>query len=157
MTINWDAVSAIAASISALAVVFAMLQLRATKRIGQLQFEDQLAKEYRELAARIPTKAMLGGRLSRQEYQEAFDELFHYIDLSNEQCMLRKHGRVRKEVWDNWREGIESNLKLPAFAQAWNEIKKRTESFKELRNLEENFNRDPFERGIVAWSRRWCW
>lgn len=137
-------ISAFAAVVSAVGVIFVWMQLITAKDLAQLQFEDGLAKEYRELASRIPTKALLGSRLSPKEYKAAFDELFHYIDLSNEQCMLRKHGRVSKDVWDNWCSGIEANLKLPAFAKAWNDIKGRTGSFSELRDLEKNFKKDPF-------------
>lgn len=91
------------------------VELEQTKNIAQLQFEDGLAKEYRELTSRIPTKAMLGARLSPREYAGAFDELFRYVDLSNEQIMLRKHERISPEVWVSWCSGIEFNLALPAF------------------------------------------
>ncbi len=77
-------VSAVAAVGAAVGVVFAYRQLLTSKEIAQLQFEDSLAKEYRELAGRLPTKALLGEKLSDLEYAKSFDELFHYIDLSNE-------------------------------------------------------------------------
>jgi hypothetical protein len=153
MDINWNAISAIATSVSALAVIFAMLQLRLTKRVSQLQFEDSLAKEYRELAGRIPPKALLGGKLSREEYKRTYDELFHYIDLSNEQCMLRSQGRVNRQVWKSWLQGIETNLKLQAFSQVWTDVKGRTENFRELRELEKDFSKDPFKGGFLAWIR----
>ena len=41
--VKWtDVVSVVAASVSAFAVIFAMLQLRTTKAINQLEFEDGL-------------------------------------------------------------------------------------------------------------------
>ncbi len=144
MEINWNAVSAIAASVSALAVIFAMLQLRETKGVNQLQFEDGLAKEYRELVSRIPTQALLGTGLSPKEYAAAFDELFRYIDLSNEQVTLRMNRRISLEVWRSWCEGIKSNLALPTFERAWRDIQAKTSSFQELRKLEkEKFEIDP--------------
>lgn len=146
-----DIVSASAAVISALAtcvtaagVWYAHRQLHTSRQIAQLQFEDALAKEYRELANRLPTQALLGEDLEPEEYLKAFDELFRYVDLSNEQVCLRQRGRIGPDVWSSWRDGIQSNLKLPAFARAWDEIKASSQSFAELRRLEdEQFQVDP--------------
>ncbi|MFM2253633.1 MAG: hypothetical protein RJB68_1970 [Pseudomonadota bacterium] len=113
------------------------LELEQTKDIAQLQFEDGLAKEYRELASRIPTKALLGSGLTPKEYAAAFDELFRYVDLSNEQVLLRQAGRIGNDTWTNWCSGIEYNLSLPAFSKAWCEVKnKSAKQFSELRRLE---------------------
>ena len=125
-------------------------ELKQTKAISQLQFEDTLAKEYRELASRIPTKALLGIRLSSNEYADAFDELFRYVDLSNEQVTLRMNNRIGQEVWITWRDGIKFNLGLPTFKEAWRDIKCKTSSFQELRKLEDqNFDTDP-----ILWIRK---
>jgi hypothetical protein len=136
-------VSAIAASISAGAVILAMLQLKATKNIAQLQFEDALEKEYRDLVSGIPTKALLDSDLGAKEYADAFDEFFRYFDLSNRQIELRKNGRIGDSTWDNWRLGIKFNMSQPAFKKAWAEVKIRTEDhaaefFSELRALEKS-------------------
>lgn len=144
--VKWtDVVSAVAASISALAVILAMLQLRTTKAINQLEFEDGLNKEYRDLVARIPTKALLGSGLSPQEYQDAFDELYRYVDLCNQQVFLRRQKRISADVWGQWCAGIQYNLEsMQTFKRAWSDIKSRCDSFKELRKLEENkFKDDP--------------
>ena len=149
MEINWNAISAIASSVSALAVFLALFQLRLVKRVSQLQFEDNLEKEYRDIAARIPTEALVGGGLSPQQYKAASDELFRYFDLTNKQVMLGKQGRIGDSTWENWLSGIKFNLSLPAFKKAWSDVKRKTESQKseflsELRMLEEkNFQCDP--------------
>jgi hypothetical protein len=136
--------SAAAAIVAAAGVFFAYWQLRTSKNIAQLQFEDGLAKEYRELANRIPTKALLGEELSEEEYQSSFDELFRYIDLSNEQVSLRQRARISQAVWEFWVGGIQTNLALPAFKRAWSEIQSKCESFQELRRLETGrFKIDP--------------
>ena len=131
-----SSVSAIAAIVAAVGVWYARSQLKNSRDIAQLQFEDALGKEYREVANRLRPKALLGEDLSDQEYQDAFDELFHYVDLSNEQVSLRQRGRIGPEVWESWRAGIRSNLALPAFARAWAEIKTKSSSFQELRRFE---------------------
>ena len=136
--------TAIAAIVAAIGVLFAYRQLCISKKIAQAQFEDGLAKEYRELTSGIPTKALLGEDLSESEYQDSFDELFRYVDLTNEQVSLRQRGRISEEVWWFWLSGIQSNLRLPAFHRAWTDIKGRCKSFEELRRLEnQRFKTDP--------------
>ncbi len=96
------------------------------------------------MAGELSKKALMGERLNDDEYEEAFDELYRYVDLTNEQISLRSRGRITSDVWKSWLAGIEANLNLPAFAQAWTEIKTRSKGFEELRRLErENFKRDP--------------
>ena len=88
----------------------------------------------------------MGGDLSEDEYNKAFDDIYHYIDLSNEQVCLRSRNRIDKVVWKSWCDGIKTNLSLPAFSKAWNEIKSQSESFRELRYLEqEEFKLDPLK------------
>ena len=149
MEINWNAISAIANSVSALAVFLTMLRLSLAKRVSQLQFEDNLEKEYREIAARIPTEALVGGGLSPQQYKAASEELFRHFDLTNKQVMLRKKGRIRDSTWGNWLSGIKFNLSLPVFKKNWFYVKDKTdlqksEFFGEFRKPEEtNFQCDP--------------
>ncbi len=142
ITPEW--VSAMASVVAACGVFLAFWQLRMSKNIAQLEFEDSLAREYRELAANIPTKALLGVELSENEFQKSFDEFYRYIDLTNEQISLRQRGRIKIETWENWLSGIKSNLELAPFKRAWDEIKNSSKSFQELRRLEkENFDSDP--------------
>jgi hypothetical protein len=74
-------VSAIATCVAAAGVWYARVQLRTSREIAQLQFDDGLAKEYRELANRLPTKTRLGADLKEEEYRVSFDELFGCVDL----------------------------------------------------------------------------
>ena len=143
-----DWISALASVVAACGVFLAYGQLKMSKNIAQLEFEDGLAKEYRELASNIPTKALLGIELSEVEFQQSFDEFYRYIDLTNEQVSLRQRDRVKEESWLNWLSGIKSNLERPSFKHAWSEIKEKSISFQELRRLEaENFEIDP-----VSWN-----
>lgn len=138
-------ISAIGALASMAGVWFVWQQVRLTKEIAKDEFEDGLAKEYRELASRIPTKALLGSGLSPQDYERTFDELFRYIDLSNEQVALCMRDRVRDETWESWSAGIEFNLSLPAFHRAWNQVQKHNPTqFSELKRLvADSFRTDP--------------
>lgn len=121
-------------------VTVAAWQLWLSRQQNITAFEDSLAREYRELTAKLPTKALLeekeGEQLSEEEYRNHFDEFYRYFDLSNEQAFLHKQKRVRCSTWKFWHDGIASNLKRPAFKRAWSEVCARCGSdFSELRTL----------------------
>ncbi len=128
--------SALGSVATGIAVIVAAWQLYLVHRQSVSNFEDSFAKEYRALAARLPTKALLGEPLSNREHAEHFDEMYHYFDLCNEQAFQHKNGRISSKTWLFWREGIASNLARPAFARAWCEIAARAnDDFSELREL----------------------
>ncbi len=138
-------VSTFAEVAMAIGIFFAWWQIRISKKLATTQFEDTMSKEYREIISHIPTKALLGKDLDEDEYSQSLDDLFHYIDLSNEEVFLRQQGRITRETWINWLDGIKSNLSRPAFKMAWEEIKSHTDDiFLELRRLEASgFEDDP--------------
>lgn len=141
--VNHDQASALAAVVSAITsfvaligLYFVWVQLNETKKIAQQQFEDSLAKEFRELINKIPTNVMLGESLSDEEFEKHFDEFFHYFDLTNEQIILKKRNRISDEVWSDWNEGIEAIMNLPVFQKAWARIENsKINQFNELRKL----------------------
>ncbi len=106
-------------------VFFAAVQIRISQEHETTRFEDAMAREYRDIVQRIPTRAMLGEPLNDAEFQESFDEFYRYFNLSNEQVFFWKTGRVRRRTWAHWRVGIRSNLARPAFKKAWAEIKSK--------------------------------
>lgn len=119
---------------TAVGVLVGVWQLRHSHIQKITEFEDSFAREYRELAGRLPTKALLGEELTQEEYLAAFDEFYHYFDLCNEQVFLRETRRITRKTWEFWRQGIEANLKRPAFRRAWREIAaKAGADFSELR------------------------
>lgn len=142
-------ISAFAASVSAIGVVFVWRQLIATKNIAQLQFEDALEKEYQDLAKGVPTKALRDSDLDACEYKDLFDDCFRYFDLSNTQIVLRQQTRIGDITWKNWCAGMRFNFSLPAFERAWSDVIMRTddrsdELFSELRKLvSDKFETDP--------------
>lgn len=144
---EWISTLGIAATVAA--VLLGVRQLAEGRRQARTQFEDAMSREYRDLVQTIPTRALLGEALSDAEFADAFDELYRYVDLSNEQVFLRQKGRVSKDAWESWAAGMESNLALPTFRRAWAEIKEKAPgSFAELRRLEaKGFSVDP-----AAWG-----
>ncbi|MBI5415800.1 MAG: hypothetical protein HZA29_03190 [Candidatus Omnitrophica bacterium] len=128
--------TAIPSVATAVGVFLAARQLGLTRRQSVTTFEDSFDREYRELAATLPTRALLGEPLSGYEHQQYFDEFYHYIDLCNKQVFLNQYNRITRDTWEFWRGGIVSNLRRPAFKRAWSEIAARANNdFSELRAL----------------------
>lgn len=118
------------------AAIFAGWQLWLMRRQATTEFEDRLSDQYREIIHQLPVAALLGEDLGEAEYLVALPTFYQYIDLCNEQAFLKKRRRIRRRTWVEWREGIEQNLKQPAFKRAWAEIARRApESFDELREI----------------------
>jgi len=143
---NYELIQAVAGIFVIIGVLAAIRQLKLSKDIAVTSFEDEVSREYRNIIKKkIPTKAILGNELSDEEFNEALDDIFSYIDLSNEEVFLCQQGRVRKKTWIYWCDGIQMNLEIPAFKKAW-EIFKASDKdmFSELRRLEKsNFKDDP--------------
>jgi hypothetical protein len=135
----------LAALATTIGVIVGVVQIRLGRKQAITQFEDSMAREYRELVSKLPTKILLGEEVSDEEYKLHFDELYHYIDLTNEQIFLRRNNRISIKTWENWQGGIKTNLRRPVFKKAWTEIKEKSNGdFRELRLLEEkNFASDP--------------
>jgi hypothetical protein len=126
-------------------------QTKITIQQSRTQFEDSLAKEYRELTQKISIKALLGEKLTTEEFEKDRQSLFHYINLTNDQIFLWSKGRISLETWIDWMSGIKSNMNLPAFEKMWKEIEisenkkdSSQKSFQELRRLrKEEYKTDP--------------
>lgn len=130
------AVSVLANIASALALFIMIYQIAEARREATTSFEDDLAKEYRELSSKILIKAFFSENLSDKEYVDHLDEMYRYFDLCNHQAFLAKSKRISPETWEFWKDGITSNMKRPAFEKAWSEIAARSgEDFSELRAI----------------------
>lgn len=131
-----EAIQTAAGVATALGVLVAGWQLRLSKLQAITQFEDSLATQYREIARRLPIAALLGEQLSDDAQRDHLPHFYHYFDLSNEQAFLHEHGRIRKQTWDEWQEGILQTFRKPAFHFAWLEVSRRApDSFNELRRV----------------------
>jgi hypothetical protein len=145
---DWsELITTLASAVTAIGVLLAWWQIRLAKQQATTQFEDTIAREYREIALRLPVKALLEEQLDDKQHNEELENFYHYIDLTTEEIFLRQQNRIGFQTWSNWRDGIKSNLTKPAFKKAWEEIKRRApDNFYELRRLEQSeFKDDPRE------------
>jgi hypothetical protein len=120
-------------------VIVAWRQIVLVRKQATTTFEDNLTEQYRKIMESIPTDIWLGSELKtlgEEKLNRCRDAIYRYIDLSNEQGFLHNKKRICDETWKEWRDGIKSNMKLPAFQEVWAEVAaKRPESFAELRRL----------------------
>ena len=114
---------------------------QAVRKQARTTFEDRLTEQYRKIMEDIPTDIWLGSELKALadgQRERCRDAIYRYIDLSNEEAFLYNNKRITKDSWIEWRKGIETNMKLPAFKEVWAEVKKKSPAnFEELRTLEE--------------------
>jgi len=100
------AIIALASAVMASGVFFAARQLQITKRQALIDFEDTLAREYRQIAAELPLEALLGESLPKQQMEQALPKFYRYFDLSNEQAFLHEIHRVSPDTWKFWCDGM---------------------------------------------------
>jgi hypothetical protein len=126
----------VAAGATALGVILAAIGLLMQGRFARSSFEDELTREYRAIIRCIPTKAMLGGKLTNDERHDALKHFYHYFDLCNEQAYIKR--KISRRTWRDWKEGIKGNVnEKREFELAWSYIASLAgkEEFKELRKL----------------------
>lgn len=131
-----DVLTALSSIATAIGVGVAAHQLRVTRKQGVTAFEDSLAAQYRQIAATIPLKALLGEALTSDERRDKLEYFYRYFDLCNEQAFRHENSRISDSTWAFWKDGILTNFQRPAFAAAWQEIAARAkDDFNELRSL----------------------
>jgi hypothetical protein len=136
-----ELIQTIASVATVVAVVLTWLQLIQVRKQATTTFEDRLTEQYRRIMENIPTDIWLGAELKALDdgqRDRCRDAIYRYIDLSNEEAFLHSKKRVTEDTWIEWRKGIKTNMKLPAFAEVWAEVNEKSPAgFEELRGLEE--------------------
>lgn len=126
--ITWEAVAAI---IEFFIIIFLLKESVENKvrnkkvdEIIQLQFFSRFVERYQKIMVLLPSDV----------YSKEFDistvkdkEMFlrnmrSYFDLCSQEYFLYQKGKISKEVWCEWEEGILSSFNYPAFQIAWNQL-----------------------------------
>jgi len=142
-----DILNAGAAVATAAGVMIAVWQIKLQIKQQVTDFEDDLDREYREIALALPIEALLGEPLPSEKQQLALEQFHRYFDLANQQVFLRQTNRITDARWGIWMDEMQINLAKPAFGVAWGEIKTRAPGeFILFRRLESTaFDTDPRE------------
>lgn len=134
-----EIIKTVASLATVVAVILTWRQLRLVRKQATTTFEDRLTEQYRRIMQDIPTDIWLGSELKalgEERRDRCRDAIYRYIDLSNEEAFLHDKKRVADEAWIEWRKGIKTNMKLPAFAEVWAQVNQKSPaSFEELRAL----------------------
>ena len=136
---------------TAVGVLFGAAQLLLSRTNARTDFEDRLSEQYRQIVKPRLAEGLLEP-LSANE-RAIVAPYYEYFDLCNEQVFLRMQGRISRRTWNEWQQGIETNLMRGGISQAWNVIAKQDDfpDFQELRLLfSTHFRRDP-----RAWNPAW--
>ena len=155
---NWNALAALAAVGATIATAAGfggtVWMILSAARQARTKWEDDLTHEYRRIMQRLPLGARLNEHVPDCEFEGKLPAFLDYFDLSNQQAILRKSGRVSRDTWAEWRAGIGGSLQSVAFAKAWTFVQQRNPGlFAELKELEATkFVTDPPD-----WKRSSRW
>jgi hypothetical protein len=148
-------VGEIASLATAVGVVLVALQLVLGRRQARVALEDELSREYREIATRIPVPAFfdkLDPELPLPDLHEHIREYVRYLDLSKQQVFLRMQRRISARTWQLWRDGIRDNLERDGFNRAWIYVRTHsTKSYDELGSLCADWASDPGWWNVPWW------
>ena len=114
-----DLITAIASSATAIGVIIAVVQLWHAEKLAKSEFEDQFRRDYRDICKDIPVRAFLGHELSAANLESALNTFHQYFHLCNSQIFLRSQAKISDSTWQMWSSGIQANMNLVAFEQAW--------------------------------------
>jgi len=137
-----DTLSSIA---TAIGIAIATWQIWQNRRLGQTEFEDSIDQQYRDIVMKIPVDALIGKKIRDHKKECAREVIYNYLDLCNEQVYLRNEHRICKSRWEDWSQGIKSNLEKPVFREVFEEVKRESKGeFSWLNKLEASgFDEDP--------------
>lgn len=104
-----------------------------SQQLAQIELEDSLNREYRDLVKLLPNGAFSKHGLPENVIADGLRSFYCYFDLCNQQILMKE--RIRPGTFDEWKLGIFGNLDRKAFADAWKLIRDETGDFDELNTL----------------------
>ncbi len=139
---------------TAVGVVLVVVQLVLGRFQTRTSLEDELSREYRDIAAQLPVAAFFDMKDSRRPlppFEECLEQYVRYFDLSNQQVFLRMQRRVSRRTWWLWADGMEDNLGREGFGEAWEYVRTHSErSYNELASFYLHWDHDP-----AYWEPPW--
>ena len=130
---------------TAAAVGVGVFQLRSSRQQAVSAFEDSLTRLYRALVAEFPVEVFTNEPPPIEDLAKYRSAFYRYFDLCNEQIFLRSTKRISAPTWEQWRDGIKTNLQRDSFRRVWEQQfdKQTGGDFAELRHLMRDYDTDP--------------
>ncbi|WP_327138193.1 hypothetical protein OG585_47070 (plasmid) [Streptomyces sp. NBC_01340] len=110
--------------------------------------EDAYIARYRQILDRFPTEALVGIQGSALLAEDSQKAVRLYLRLCEDELELRQLGWVGRNTWQQWRPGIETQLKQWPVAEEWNPIRdgqRAPHQFELLRRLATTPHYDPYQ------------
>jgi hypothetical protein len=151
--------SDLASAATAVGVVFVFSELLLGRLQTRTALEDDLAREYREIASHIPFAAFFDvpdADRPAPDVHTCLEQYVRYFDLCNQQVFLRMRRRVSRQAWELWADGIQDNFARDEFRDAWAYVRRHSpRSYNELASLYGNWDGDPAFWEPPRWLRPW--
>lgn len=144
---GWTIASSIASVVTALAVVFAVGQLRVARQQSHREFENLYVQRYWSLLDRFSEAAVLDDDLSAWDRGDKAIAL-NYMRLCEDQLDMRRLGRITNSSWSFWAPAIRQAMSEPAYHDLRNAYPNQFHSLRDFLST----GQDPFTKNrFGAW------
>jgi hypothetical protein len=109
-----------------IAIYFSRKQMKTLNNHLKLDFFADYTKRYQEIMLNLPDDISQPDfnfkNLKKKERAKIYRYMRAYFDLCSEEYELHLSNYIDENIWQNWEQGIKSNLAKKAFIQAWGHV-----------------------------------
>lgn len=107
-------------------------------------FEQSFSDRYANIVDQLPTSVLVRDEQLTPEGQDPEQSIipdtllrvyFDYFTLCEEEVHFRTRGKISRSTWEDWAEGIRSNMERHSFRQAWALLRRQTKQFNLLASI----------------------
>jgi uncharacterized membrane protein len=154
---NWFAVGGIAQAILALFVIIGVRNLRESRKLRIIAYEDRFEERYWNLMERLTLDALRGAVQHPTPRRCKDSDLLvarSYFRLCETQLNVRASGWITDDTWRNWGQGISDRMHHYPFTAAWDEVVSNPRANHLYRRLRQYVDGggDPCQ---MKWFKRW--
>ena len=154
---TWYGVAAIGQAVVALFVIIGVRNLRESRKLRIIGYEDRFEERYWNLMERLSMRALRGAvrHPPRRRCKES-DLLVarSYFRLCETQLNVRAQGWITDATWKTWGQGITDRMHHYPFSVAWDEVvanPRANHLYRQLRLFRDGGS-DPCS---MSWFARW--
>ena len=124
------------ASIFIVLLVFLIEQYQMRKQMLVQNFSEY-TKRYQEILLQLPLSIFDDNfdlvKVPDDEREKILKLMRAYFELCAEEYYLSRSRMIDHHIWEDWREGMEYTFNRPAFKEAWKEVSRHKDIYKEFR------------------------